>query len=317
VGRETTRGTLAAATRVLRGQGSIQEERVTFRSEAPHGVRVRGGSTGVIVKRGTSWKYDSDLSLEELLWFLTTGVASVTPTGSGPYTWAFAPALGSALESQIGTMTIEYVETDGSVNQYVAGCAYAVTQELSIEAQPGEVTRLSASGIAQARQSVTPSSTATPYSPRTTVPGSLWEVYWDGTWAGRGTTKLGSVTNMSFDLKTGWDADWTLEGRSSLDWARLRPGVIEATCKLTVELDAIGAARIADWRADTPAAVRLKAAPSANASIQIDLWGRLQDDLSLGEDGEVTTVDLTLEAFYDPSQAGVLAIQVVTGVSTL
>jgi hypothetical protein len=315
VGRETTAGTAVAATRLLRGGAKLSEQRTTYRSQYPHGVRGTVGGVGVIVQRATTWDIETEASTEEILWPLLTGLRSVTPTGSGPYTWAVEPDLGSASPSSIATMSIEFVESDGATNHYVAGAAYCVTQKVGLSVSPTEVAKLKYSGFGRARQAITPAN-ATPYSSRTLIPGGLFRVWWDSTWAAIGTTLLTTtVRSAELEIETGWEPDYTLDARSDLDFGLLKPGPVKASLKLDMLLDAVGAARIANWRANSPAFVRLAGAVDANNSIQVDLSARLGDDLSLGSDGGVVTVSLSLEGVYDPTGQKLIVVTVTNNIA--
>lgn len=318
IGIETTPGTAVAATRVLRGAGRLTEKRETYRTEHLHGVRAPAGGAGVIARRWTEWEWESELTLEEVGWWLQSGIRSVTPTGSAdPYTWTWEPALASG-GLTVSTLSLEFAESDGTSNQYTAAAAFGVTTELGIEVKPEGVATVKASGQARARQATAPSGTASPAANRTMLPGPLWTVWWDASWANLGTTQLsGTVRSAKVAVKTGWEPAWTLDGRADLDWTHQSPGMVTAEMELTLELDAVAAARIANWRANDLAFVRLAAEPSANRSFRFDLAGRLDDDLSFGEEGEVTTVSLKLGGVYDPASQKLLSIQVKNGEASL
>jgi hypothetical protein len=315
VGRETTPGTAVAATRLLRGNATLSEQRTTYRSEYPHGVRGTVGGVGVIVQRATTWDVETEASTEEILWPLLTGLRSVTPTGSGPYTWTFEPDVGSASPASIATMSVEYVDADGVANHYVAGAAHCVTQKIGLSVSPTEIARLKYSGFGRARQAITPAN-ATPYASRTLIPGGLFRVWWDATWASLGTTLLTTtVRSAELEIETGWEPDYTLDARSDLDFSLLRPGPVKASLKLDMLLDSVSAARIANWRANSPAFVRLQGAVDASNSIQVDLSARLGDDLSLGSDGGAVTVSLSLEGVYDPTSEKLVVVTVKNGIA--
>jgi hypothetical protein len=309
-GIETTRGTPTEATRVLRGSVKLTEQRTTYRPEYPFGARATTGGVGVIVQQATQVEVDTDLTPEEVLWPLLCGLrGSVTPTGTTPKIWTFEPSLGSADEATINTMTIEYADTDGGANQYLVGASYVVATKISISVQPGEVAKLKWSGIGRARQAITPTPGLSGYSPRSLLPGSLWSVTWDSSWAALGTTTLSTtIRSAEIEIETGWDADYLLDARPTLDYSALKPGLVKATAKLSLEVNAVAAGRITAWRSNSPAFVRLAGAADANHSVQIDLSARLGDDLSIGEDGDVVTCDLTLEGVLDTTSGKMLSI---------
>jgi hypothetical protein len=318
VALETTPGTPVPATRVLRGSGRLTEKREAYRTEYPYGVRAPAGGAGVITRRWTEWEWESELALEEVGWWLQSGIRQSTPTGSSdPYTWTWEPSLGSAGLS-VQTLSLEYLESDGTTNHYTAVAAYGVTTQVSFEVSTEKVATLKAAGQARARQATAPSASATPAAARTLLPGAMFKVWWDTSWTAIGTTQLtGVVRDAKVELKTGWEPAWTLDGRADLDWTQPQPGMLDVSAELTLELDAVAAARIANWRANDLAYVRLAAAPSANREFRLDLAARLDDDLSFGEEGEVTTVALKLAGVYDPASQKLVSIQVKNGSASL
>lgn len=314
---ETTRGTHAPATRVLRGSPKFSEQRTTYRSEYPAGVRATVGGVGVVVQRATTIDVETELTTEEVLWPLTCGLRTVTPTGTGPYTWTFEPAL-TADDSTISTMSLEYADSDGVTNHYLGGAEYVVVGKIGISAAPGEVAKLTWSGFGRARSATTPAAGAAPYAARTMIPGGLWSVYWDSTWAGLGGTLLsGVIRSAEVEIETGWQPDYLLDNRANLDFSALRPGPVTVSAKLSMELNAVAAARISAWRANSPAFVRLIGAANANNSVQIDLSARLGDDLTLGEGDGVVTCDMSLEGVYDETSQKLLVVTVKNGIGAL
>lgn len=81
IGRESTKGTLVAATRLLPGKGTLREEQDFYRSPYPAGVRSNVGGAGVITRKGFGVAWETELTAEDVLWPLLTGVrGQVTPT---------------------------------------------------------------------------------------------------------------------------------------------------------------------------------------------------------------------------------------------
>lgn len=105
VGIETAKGDLSAATRVLEAVGTVTEEQDFYRSSSPQGYRGNSGGLGVIVRRGTGLKYATELTPEEILWALRTGVrGAVSPTQastSGTANVAVTTAAGYLDDSRV------------------------------------------------------------------------------------------------------------------------------------------------------------------------------------------------------------------------
>ncbi|PKN81531.1 MAG: hypothetical protein CVU47_06345 [Chloroflexi bacterium HGW-Chloroflexi-9] len=83
IGREAngSKGTLVAATRLLHGTGTLREEQDFYRSPYPAGVRANVGGAGSITRKGFGLAWETELTAEEVLWSLLTGVrGQVTPT---------------------------------------------------------------------------------------------------------------------------------------------------------------------------------------------------------------------------------------------
>lgn len=84
LGIESAKGTLVAATRLIQCDGEAMEEQDFYRSGYPQGVRANAGGAGVITRKGFGIKIATELTAEEILWPLLTGVrGAVAPTNHG------------------------------------------------------------------------------------------------------------------------------------------------------------------------------------------------------------------------------------------
>ena len=115
----STKGTLVAATRLIRANATLAEEMDFYRSDYPQGIRANVGGAGSIMRKGIALDVETDLTAEEILWPLMTGVlGSVSPTGAGnAKTWTFTPELTTAVTT-IQSATVEMLHSDGSTNHY-------------------------------------------------------------------------------------------------------------------------------------------------------------------------------------------------------
>lgn len=318
IGYEATPGTPVAATVVVPGDGRVTENRVSYRPGYPDGVRATTGGAGIITQRGTQWQLQFDVTSVDLLPFAASGIVNATPTGTGPYTWVFTPSIGNADPATLKTLTIEFAESDGITNHLVNIAPYCVTQSIQIAAQNQGITTATASGFGRARQSGAPSTSAAPYAGRQLIPGMLWRVYADTSWSSMGGTLLANtVRQFQFTIMCGWEPDYTLSGRPDLDFSGVKPLPVSAQLQLTLELDAVAASRIQNWRDNALVYIRLRASPSASNELTIDGCYRFNDDLSFSEDGDVVLVQFTADAVYDSSAQKIVEITAKNEVASL
>ncbi|GIW19670.1 MAG: hypothetical protein KatS3mg064_2827 [Tepidiforma sp.] len=321
LGKETAAGTAVAATAVIPGAAEFEETIEFYRSDYPRGVRVAAGGAGVITGRGTTLKVETELTAEEVLWPLLTGIASVTPTGTGPaYTWTFAPALSG--HASIATATAEFVRTDGATNHYVAIAPYCICTTFGIEWSASEVARLSWEMTGRARQAGAPTASLTPYASREPLVGGLGKVFVDGSWGALGTTQLlGTVRSGSLEVTTGLVHTRTVDGRADLDATEHTSGMLEAKLDLVVELDAAGAARYAQYRQNELAFVRLRFEGTAIGGqpryVQADGCWRVAGAPKWQADGQQVLLGLSLELVQDPATGNAIRFEARNGLGAV
>lgn len=323
IGRESTKGTLVAATKQLVGRADLREEQDFYRSEMPIGIRGNVGGAGVITRAGSMIDFESELTAEEILWFLLTGVqGQVTPTGTDDYTWVFEPDLVAA-DIDIDTATVEVVESDGTTNHVASEVGYAMTSSLRIEWTPTGQVDFNASMFGRKRQASTPTGALTPYATREVLIGAASSHFLDTTaYADVGDTQLsGIVLGGSLEIQTGLRGRHTADARADKDFSGHRVGKTFIDLSMTVELDAVGAARLGNYRSNDIVYVRNKFAGSVVDSlprmVQVDGAYRFKDFPSLGTDEEQRTITLNLESVYDPTSGKTYEVTVVNGLATI
>lgn len=330
-GIETTKGTLVPATRKLPGEGTIVEEQDFYRSPYPAGVRATVGGAGTILRKGLTVDWNTDLNPSDILWPLLTGIrGAVSPSaGAGgeaaAQTWTFTPQLTTGVPT-IDAATIEYAMNDGSTAHYYREAGYAICESFKIEHAVNAMPKLSWKWFARAGQTGTVTSSLTPYTIRHLIAGNLLSLYLDTSWAGLGGTQLtGVVRSGSIDVMTGFKPDYTSDGRSDLDMTKHSVGALGAKVGLVLELDSVGAARIANYRANDLVYVRHKflggVIPTCTTSkytVQVDGAYRFGSPPSISNDGDQKLVTLALEAVYDSTGTKILeftAINELTAVA--
>lgn len=307
-GIETTKGTLVAATRQLPGDHGFTEEQDFYRSPFPAGVRSNVGGAGVIIRKGYAIDYSSDLTAEDILWMLETGVKG----GISPSTvdinaklWTYTPELTTGVPT-IKTATFEMIHADGVTNHYAGEVGYGMCESFKIDWAFNQEAKFSAKFFARARQTTTPTGALTPYASREPLVSNLVFVYLDTTWAGLGGTQLQTIIRSgSIEIMTGYAPNYTLDGRSDKDFVNHKVGIITGKLSLVMELDATAASRIANYRANDVVYIRVRnegsliGSVSAKKFVQIDGAYRFVSAPAFSEDGQQILVSLDLESVYD------------------
>lgn len=320
-GIESVKGTLVAATKVLVGSGRLSEEQDFYRSPWPSGYRANVGGAGVVTRRGTMLEWETDLSAEQVLIPLLTGIkGGITATGEdGDKTWAFAPEITTGIQT-VDTLTIEHIESDGSANHYASEAGYFLTQSFRIEWAAQEAAKLRWTMFGRARQDTTPTSALTALAGIEPLVGALSSHYLDTTWAGLGGTQLsGIVRSGSIEVTTGLGPDYKSDGRADRDFAKHRVGILSATQQLVLELDATGAARIANWRANDILFIRNKFTGSVidnlARAVQVDGAWRFSGNPSFSEDEQNVLVTIDIESVLDPTSSKTLEFTAINALT--
>lgn len=326
IGMEATKGTLVAATRVLVGNNHLAEVLNTYRSPHPRGVRATVGGAGVFTRKGSEVTVDTELTAEEILWFLLTGIkGGVTGVNSSSdYTWTFTPQLTTAAIT-IDAATVEFIQGDGTTNHYYGEAGYAMTESFKIDwsaDSPSDPVKLSAKMFARARQTGTPTGALTVYSTREPLVPALSKHYIDTAWSSLGGTQMtGICRSGSIEVMTGLSPDFTGDGRSDKDFVEHNVGSLGAKQSMVWEFDANGATRFASYRANDIVYIRNQFLGSTVAvnprKVQIDGAWRFVDTPSFSAQGEQVLMSANLEAVYDDTGTKILEFVVLNGLSAV
>lgn len=323
IGKESTKGTLVAATVQLVGDGRLAEQQETYRSNYPRGQRATVGGAGTIVRKGCMLAWETELTAEDILWPLSTGIkGNVTPTNTNSeYAWAFAPQITTGVPT-LDAATVEFIEADGSTNHIASEAGYGMTRKFGISWATGEIAKLTWEMFTRARQTTTPTGSLTPYTSREPLAGDLCKVYLDTSYSGIGGTQVVTIVRSGdFECVCGVEPDYTTDGRADKDFSKHRVEPLAGTLNLVMEMDAAGAARYGDFRDNDIVFIRLKFEGStvvANPrSVTVDGAYRFVGEPGISEDGEQVLVTLNLEAVYDPTGTVILDFDVVNGLDSL
>jgi len=324
MGIESAKGNSVAATRVIVGDGMLVEHRDRYHANYPRGVRATVGGAGVLTKQWCEVNIDTELSAEQVLWPLLTGIkgAVSASAANNADTYTFTPQLTTGIPT-LDTATVEFLQSDGSTNHYYGESAYCMTESFKIDSSPDQIAKLSWKMFGRARQTDTPTAALTPYTSLEPLPGALCFVYLDTTWAGLGGTQLASIVrSLSFECTTGIMPDWTMDGRSDLDFVKHSVGSLGAKLGLTLEFDATGASRYANYRANDLVYIRLKftgesVGDASVKTVQIDGAYRFAADPTFSNDNGQVLMACQLEAVYDSTGTKILEFTVINGLSAV
>ena len=275
----STKGTIVPATVQILGNHMMLEQQEVHRDNHPRGFRSNVGGAGIIMSRAVTLDVDTELSAEDVLWPLTTGVrGSVAPSTSDTTakTYVFTPELTTGV-AVVQSASGEFVRGDGVTNHYTGKSGYLMTESFRFEWAFNQIAKMSWKMFGRARQTGAPTGSLVPYTTREALASNLLSVYWDTTWAGLGGTQLtGILRSAILDVTTGYKPDYTMEGRADADMTNHKVGIIGSVLNLVMEFDSLAAAKYVQWRANEMVFVRLKntgslaGAATALRTVQVD-----------------------------------------------
>lgn len=322
----STKGTIVPATRQIVGDHTFVEEQTFYRSPYPIAVLANVGGAGVIVRKSTLLTISTELTAEEILWPLMTGVAgSVTGsvTDTSAYTWLFTPLLTTGVKV-IQSASIEFARGDGTTNHYLNTSGYGMTQSFQIDWAAPNPALLKWTMFARARQTAGLTAAIVPYPTREPLSALQLQVFWDTSYATLGNTALaGMVRSGSFVCTTGYAPDYTLDGRADTDFGVFKVGPIVATLSLVVEFEAVAALKFAQFRLNSLQYIRLTTlgslAGSATAykTVRIDGAYRFTTPPAFSADGAQVLCTIALESVFDVTGSKSLEFQAINKLSAI
>jgi len=304
----TTKGTLVPATRQIIGDHTMLEEEDFYRSPYPAGVRSNVGGAGVIIRQGTKVTASTELTAEEILWALLTGVkGGITPSTVDTLAknWLFTPELTTGVVT-IDTASLEMARGDGTTNHYTGLAAYGMTESFKIDWAFNQIAKLTINMFARARAAGAITGSIVQYPSREALTSNQMAVYWDTAYANLGNTALaGLVRSASFTCTTGYAPDYTLDGRTTVDFTIHKVGNISGDLSLVMEFDAVAATKFALYRSDSLVYIRLHTTGSLIGSVnalkfvRIDGAYRFKAAPTFAPDGNQILCTMNLESVYD------------------
>lgn len=322
LGFEAIKGTAVPATSKLVGD-SVYIPEIDREFEAfPRGVRAPVTGGGFAVRKGSTFKFTGNLTYEEILYFLESGLKAGVLTGAGPYTYTYTPTLTANAGVSMTTVTIEYVIDDGSTKHFQRESAFGVTRRFTVNIAFNQPTTIDAELFARAEQTSTVTGSLTPVTGRTQIPSNLWKVFIDDSGGTIGSTQKSLlVRSATLTVTTGFEPDYTLDGLADLDFTQVDSQMLDATLDLTMEHNANAATEIARWRAGQVFLVRLKAdngaAAAANKAITFDGAYKYMEPPAFSQENGIEIVTMKLGLEYDATWAKAFEAIVINGLPAL
>jgi hypothetical protein len=325
-GKESTRGTAVAATKILLGKvPKVGSDRKPIIPDENVGIRSKG------VRALThQYLYSNTLTTEhgyfqQLPWLFGCGLkGNVTPTevtsGQGDMLWNQTPSLVSGVSNAQDSSTIELGD---DVQAFIA--EHAMFERIRISGQVAQGMDANPVNVAAdffARQ-LTPGSFTGALSLPTAEPmnAKLARFYLDTAWSGiGGTEKTNILRGFDIEILTGLHPKFSGSGNKYFN--TFGEGIIAVTAQFTFEGNSDANAILNAQQALTFQAVRLQINGSTIGSgtphsLKIDIGGVWEDVSPLG--GEDRTDNLhtaTMTSFYDATGAKELQVATVTNIST-
>ena len=322
----STKGTRVPATIQIPGDHAFTEDQEIYRDAYPRGFRSNVGGAGVIIRKGTGLDIQTELSAEDAMWPLTTGVlgsVAASTSDTTAKTYVYTPELTTAVQT-VQSATVEFLRGDGTTNHYYGESGYNMTESFKFDWAYNQIAKMGVKMFGRARQSDTVTAALAPYTTREALAANTLVVSWDTTWAGLGGNALtGIVRSAVFECMTGLAPDYTIEGRTDVDMTNHKVGAISATLDLVMEFDSLAAAKYVLWRSNSLVYVRLKntgslaGAATAFRTVQVDGAYRFMGNPSFSADGDQVLMTAKLESVFDVTAAKTLEFTLINKVATI
>lgn len=319
--KETTAGTVAAATAIWRGTGTLKDERkVTFPEEDV--AYLSGTDRSYIGEIGASISFDdTPLTFEQAPYILNAGIKGVSgvqdgTSGSG-YAYTYTAPVTSL--NTVYSYTIE-----GGDNQQGEVMEYGTVTGLKISGKPKGALMISADWIGRqvAKQAKTASLSLV------TVEEALFgktKLYLDAVSGTIGTTQAAAtLIGFDFNATTGWVPDFLSDNlyftAPVFDYTAQ-----EYTLDVTFVHNSSAVSEKDNWRNQTPRLLRLETAGAALTTtgtyetklFRIDLAGKWESFDKLDEDNGNDVVKGTFRARHNATASKFVELVVVNETDTL
>ena len=319
LGRETTPGTPVAATLIWRGPFSgLSDDRTRNQVEEQTGTVVSAErSYDTALLGGLSMK-ETELTYEQVLHILEAGLMTATPSGAGPYTYAYSIPFNGSVPT-IKTYTIESGNIVATADQMEM--EYSFVNDFTLSASAGEAWKMSANWVGRQLTVAARTAGLSLQAVEEAILAKTKLYIEDSGGNYKPTTQVtGVLMGFNLSVTTGWKI--VPVGDGNLTFAGIKWTKPEITFTITYELEQDGSAsRVATERAayDTNRVrlLRLETLGSSSRALDIYFAARYDNfDDYQNSDGN-TTVQANGRIVYSPTDAAFLNIDVTNNLASL
>lgn len=275
---------------------------------------LAGGDTGIVNGLNASGNMKGWACYEHLPYWLDNLFGRATPSGTGPFTRAYAAPINSAPAPRI----LSLVKGDGTVGAYqMVG---SLLSNFMMKLEPKKRMEISGDliGIQLAADTLEALTAATVNVIMPNHVGAAG-IKWD-TWGGTmGTTTLANCTLrfMELNIKPDRASRWCIGNLAAQSYVEnpwdgtLKLG-LEFNATTKTDVDAIIGGTL------TQRQFQVTISPSAGLSLLVQFAGTVAEDLEIfSDDDGVVTVELTLQRTYHATFANWCKMSVINGISNV
>lgn len=306
-GRETTRGTAVAATKIWPGTITVPVDRVPVFPQLTTGRRARAqaGIINQLLVDGFTLRMDQGVFqvLPMLLSMLLKGgvTASEVTLSQADYLWDFTPSLTAA--NAQNAYTIEFGDDTQAYEM-----EYCMARRLTIAGALGENGGVSLEAECFGRQitGTTFTGSLAPLAYEYVI-ANMAKLYKDSVWANLGTTQLTStLQDFSVEILSGVHPKFLADGQKY--FSTHGEGFIDAIATFTLEGNSTADAIWDDFQAGTKRALQLQVLGSqigsgTTYSLKVNMYGQFESVIPLNSEKNGNNLHLAVFHILDDNQA--------------
>lgn len=303
LGRESTAGTAVAATTIWRGAfGGFKDERKREVAEEDVGILVNTERTYDTMYGASVQIPDTPLTFEQVLHLFEAGIGTVSPTGAGPYVYAYAPSLTDT-PNTLKTYTLRIGNKVATADQRII--PYGTMKEIKLSGKQGEAWMMG--GSWQGNRVTTGSLTAA--LSLASVEEAIFaktSLYIDNSGGTIGTTQKSGVL-MGFEMTYNTGVEYVPVGDGNLYAVAHKQGKPTINFSLTLELEqdtgvsTVNAERTL-YESNTLRLIQLSIAGSSSRALVLKLAAKYDSVSEPSKEGDHNTT-VTFEGHCDYSSA--------------
>lgn len=306
LGREVTKGTAVAATTIWRGAfGGFKDDRKRETAEEDVGILANAERSFDTFHGATAQIPDTPLTFEQVLHLFEAGIGTVSPTGAGPYVYAYAPSLTDT-PNTIKSYTLRIGNKVATADQRLI--PYATMQEIKLSGKQSEAWMMG--GTWQGNRVTTGALTgALSLAAVEEAIFAKTSLYIDATGGTIGTTQKSGVL-MGFEITYQTGIEYVPVGDGELYATAHKMGRPRVNFSMTLELEqdtgvsTVNAERTF-YESNTLRLIQLSVAGSSGRALVLKLAAKYDAVTEASKEGDHNTV-VTFEGHCDYSSTDAL-----------